>query len=192
MACSHCGNCCCGHGHESGHECSCGKKHVHLTVSEALQQRRPWVLASLAKACGITEFQAAADLPADMRVILPGADFEEVWEGISRWEKASVVFNHFGHLVQFKCKVGAGTSSRGYYHLSGESGFSGHIKKDDISHICYLSLPFMGREMHSIQFFNEEGRAVFSIFPGRDEREVIPSVLSSFMRMRRDAELKAA
>lgn len=191
MACSHCGNCCCGHRHDAGSECSCEKKQAP-SVREALQQRRPWILTSLAKVCGLSEFKAAEDLPEDMRVILPGSEFEEVWKGLCSWEKASVVFNHFGHLLQFKCRISEGMPSRGYYHIAGESGFTAHIKSDEISHICYLSMPFMGKEVHSIQFFNNEGKAVFSIFPGKNGKEVIPSVLESFMSMRRDAVLKAA
>ena len=50
--------------------------------------------------------------------------------------------------------------------------------------MAFLSLPFMGLESHSIQFFDAAGAVVFSIYVGRENRALIPSVKERFLALR--------
>ena len=50
--------------------------------------------------------------------------------------------------------------------------------------MAFLSLPFMGLESHSIQFFDAADAVVFSIYVGRENRALIPSVKERFLALR--------
>ena len=77
-----------------------------------------------------------------------------------------------------------GRQGHGYFNLSGGSGLGGHLKIDDLGHICFLSLPFMGLESHSVQFFNAAGTVLFSVYVGRENRQLIPAARESFFALR--------
>ena len=68
--------------------------------------------------------------------------------------------------------------------MAGGSGLGGHLKIDDLGHICFLSLPFMGLESHSVQFFNAAGMVLFSVYVGRENRQLIPAARESFFALR--------
>ena len=68
--------------------------------------------------------------------------------------------------------------------MAGGSGLGGHLKIDDLGHICFLSLPFMGLESHSVQFFNAAGTVLFSVYVGRENRQLIPAARESFFALR--------
>ena len=68
---------------------------------------------------------------------------------------------HLGTVIEIKGKIPEGRHGHGYFNLSGGSGLGGHLKIDDLGHICFLSLPFMGLESHSVQFFNAAGTVMF-------------------------------
>ena len=154
------------------------------TVEGLLRQPRPWMLDSLAAEFGITEKEAALLLPDGMCEFAPGAEFEDVWAGISRWEKATFIIRHLGHVIEIPGKIKPGKMGRGYYNIMGEDGLCGHIKADSITDIAYLSMPFMGRESHSIQFFGSDGSVMFSVYLGRRNHELIPSVKEDFLAMK--------
>ena len=81
-------------------------------------------------------------------------------------------------------KIPEGRHGHGYFNLSGGSGLGGHLKIDDLGHICFLSLPFMGLESHSVQFFNAAGTVLFSVYVGRENRQLIPAARESFFALR--------
>ena len=83
-----------------------------------------------------------------------------------------------------KGKIPEGRHGHGYFNLSGGSGLGGHLKIDDLGHICFLSLPFMGLESHSVQFFNAAGTVMFSVYVGRENRQLIPAARESFFALR--------
>ena len=155
-------------------------------VAAALEQKKPWMLASLAGECGATEKEVAMALPEGMCAFTGGENFTRVWESLGEWEKATFIMQHEGHVIEIACRIPAGKTGHGYYNIMGEGALGGHIKADAIADIAFLSLPFMGLESHSVQFFNGQGRVVFSIYAGRENHVIIPSVKEAFLKLRKD------
>ena len=157
-----------------------------LKISAALMQKKPWTLASLAEECEATEKEVALALPEGMCAFTGGENFTRVWEALGEWEKATFLVQHEGHVIEIKCRIPAGKPGNGYYNLVGEEALGGHIRADAIADIAFLSLPFMGLESLSVQFFSKEGRVAFSIYAGRENHALIPSVREAFLKMKEE------
>ncbi len=176
MACSHCGRCCC-HRHAEP-VCS---------VSDALRQKRPWVLSALAKACGISEMEAARGLPEDMRVFAPASAFETIWKGIAQWAHATFISHQGGFGMKVSGRISEGRLLNGIYHFSGPESLGGHVRLDSLGAVCFLTLPFMGKETCSVQFFDRDGKSMFSVHVGKVDGVLCPASRSGFFSMRSDA-----
>ena len=157
-----------------------------MSVMDALEQKKPWMLSSLAQKFGVSERDVAAVLPEDRCAFTSGAHFISVWEGLKAWERATFIMQLEGHVMEVKGRIPAGTPGRGYYNLAGQEALSGHIRADAVAEIAFLSMPFMGLESHSVQFFNNRGDVVFSVYAGRENHNILPSVRASFFRLRRE------
>lgn len=155
-------------------------------LCEALERKKPWMLGSLAREFNVTEKDAALALPEGMCAFAPGSSFEKVWEGLRAWEKAVFIMQHEGHVMEIACRIPAGTPGHGFYNLMPGEALGGHIRADAVSDIAFLSMPFMGLESHSVQFFNGNGHVVFSVYAGRENRRIIPSVREAFLKLRRE------
>ena len=155
-------------------------------LAAALEQKKPWMLASLAREFHVTEKDVAEQLPEGMCVFTPGENFIRVWEALGEWEKATFIVQHEGHVLEIRGRIPAGRSGHGYYNLMGGEALGGHIRADAVSAVAFLSMPFMGLESHSVQFFNAEGSVSFAVYAGRENHVVLPSVKEAFLRLRRD------
>lgn len=150
-------------------------------IQNALQEKKPVMLSGLAQEFGVTEKEVAEALPYEMCSLVGGERFDEVWESMAAWEKATFIVQHMGHVIEIKCTIPQGKHSRGYYNLMGDNPLGGHIKADTIKHIAFLSVPFMGLESHSIQFFGENGAVCFSVYVVRENKVLIPSAKQAFL-----------
>lgn len=157
------------------------KKELREKIQNALQEKKPVMLSGLAQEFGVTEKDIAEALPYEMCSLVSGERFDEVWESMTAWEKATFIVQHFGHVIEIKCTIPKGKHGHGYYNLMGDSALNGHIKADTVKHIAFLSVPFMGLESHSIQFFNENGAVCFSVYVGRENKVLIPSAKQAFL-----------
>ena len=155
-------------------------------VAAALEQKRPWMLSSLADEFGVTEKAVAELLPEGMCAFTGGENFIRVWEALGEWEAATFIMQHEGNVVEVRGRIPKGTSGHGYYNLSGHEALGGHLRADAVTDMAFLSMPFMGLESHSVQFFNAEGHVVFSVYAGRENHRIIPSVKVSFLHLRRE------
>lgn len=153
-------------------------------VQAALRQKKPVMLAGLAQEFHVTEKEIAEVLPYEMCSLVSGEHFDRIWESISAWEKATFIVQHCGHVIEIKCTVPLGTFGHGYYNLTGGSALGGHIKADAVKHIAFLSIPFMGLESHSVQFFDENGAVCFSVYVGRENKILLPSAKQAFLTMK--------
>ena len=154
-------------------------------IAAALQEKKPVMLSSLAHEFSVTEKDAAEALPENMAKIIGGEHFETVWEALTAWEKATFIVQHGGHVIEIKTRVAAGKFGRGYYNIMGKEAVGGHIKADAIAHIGFLSMPFMGLESHSVQFFDAGGHVAFSIYAGRGEdKNILPEIREHFLALK--------
>ena len=151
----------------------------------ALGQKKPWMLDSLAREFCVTERDVAMALPPEMCAFVAGVDFVRVWEALGEWEKATLIVRHEGHVLEISCRIPSGSPGHGFYNLRQGEALGGHIRADAISDAAFLSMPFMGLESHSVQFFDAEGHVVFSVYAGREDHRILPSVKEAFLRLRR-------
>ena len=165
---------------------SCCQKTETLgeSIATALREKKPVMLGILAVRFGVSELEVAEALPDDARAFAGKDAFDTVWQTLTSWENATFIMTHLGTVIEIKGKIPEGRHGHGYFNLSGGSGLGGHLKIDDLGHICFLSLPFMGLESHSVQFFNAAGTVMFSVYVGRENRQLIPAARESFFALR--------
>ena len=133
---------------------------------------------------GVSPEAIAAKIDEAARAFAGKDAFDTVWQALASWENATFIMAHLGSVIEIKGKIPEGRHGHGYFNLSGGSGLGGHLKIDDLGHICFLSLPFMGLESHSVQFFNAAGTVLFSVYVGRENRQLIPAARESFFALR--------
>jgi len=157
---------------------------LKAAIAERITEKKTLMLGILAREYGVSELEAARALPDTMRRFAPGEVFGLVWTELTTWEKGTFIMQHAGTVLEVKGAIPSGSHGHGYFNLKGETGIGGHLKVDDLDCICFLSMPFMGLESHSVQFFNTSGDVKFAIYAGREGHTLIPSVCESFSRLR--------
>lgn len=153
-------------------------------VAELLQEKKMVMLTRLAEICGVSEQCAAEALPEEMRAFAAGECFDALWEEVTRWENATFIMQHGGSVVEIKGRIPAGKHGGGYFNLEHGLPLGGHIASSKVARLCFLSLPFMGLESHSVQFFDVQGAVLFAVYVGREQRTLIPAARESFFRLR--------
>ena len=153
-------------------------------IEELLTAPYPVTLATAATALETTEEEAAKLLPEGMARFVTGdasERFDEVWERLALWEKATLFIVHDGHVFEIEGKLSKGKRAQGYYNILGkDAAIGGHLRYDGIGAIAFLTLPFMKRESLSVQFFNKEGRVAFAVYVGRENHRLVESVKAQF------------
>ena len=153
-------------------------------IEELMRASRPITIRSVAEALGTTDLEAARKLPAGVCRFVSGdasERFGEIWEALCAWEKATLFITHAGNVFEIEGRLSPGKIGWGYYNiLSRSAAIGGHLNYADIAAVAYLSMPFMGRESLSVQFFNRAGEAVFAVYAGRDAGQIIPGVKAAF------------
>ena len=91
-------------------------------IEELLTAPYPVTLATAAKALETTEEEAAKLLPEGMARFVTGdasERFDEVWERLALWEKATLFIVHDGHVFEIEGKLSKGKRAQGYYNILG-------------------------------------------------------------------------
>ena len=142
-------------------------------IEELMKAPFPVTLATVAKALNTTELASAQKMPDDAVAFVTGSIAE-------RFE-ATLFIVHAGHVFEIQTKLSTGKCARGYYNiLQKDAVAGGHIKYEDIAAAAFVTMPFMGRESHSVQFFSNDGSVAFSVYVGRENHQLIDSVVEAF------------
>lgn len=149
-----------------------------------MQEKKPFTISTFALMYGVSDLEVCQAMPENMRSITDGSNFEKVWKELAQWEKATVIILHLGSAFEISTKLNTGVFGHGYYNIMGESPLEGHIKADEIHSIVFSTMPFMGLESLSVLFFDKTGRLIFSVYAGRENRQIIESVKNSFYKMK--------
>jgi len=159
-------------------------------ITQYLQEKKPLMLSQIAKEHGVSEMQVAEALPKEMLSFTPKESpkesFETIWKELVTWEKCTFIVQSLGSTFEICGKLNKGSFGHGYFNLNGDEALHGHLNVDDISRMAFLSMPFMGLESHSVQFFNEAGAVKFSVYVGRENRVLIPQARDSFLTMQKE------
>ncbi len=140
----------------------------------------------LAKELGISEAEVTAALPEDMRARAKIEDFEAIWQAFGDWEKGTFILTGPGGIAEYSGKIPKGSFGHGMFNLMDKScALGGHLFASDLGSVWFVSKPFFGLDSLSVQFFNKEGKQMFAVYAGRDDkRALLPAVKASFEAMR--------
>ena len=155
-------------------------------IAELMASPYPVTIGSVAQALGTTELAAAQKMPTESVAFVTGnasERFDDVWAALSHWEKVTFFVIHAGHVFEIQGRLTAGKRAQGYYNiLSKDAVIGGHLKYGDIAAIAFVTMPFMKRESHSVQFFAKDGSVAFSVYCGRENHQLIESVVAAFQK----------
>lgn len=161
-----------------------GFEKLQQDLPNLLQEKKPFTISTFAEMYGVSELEVCYAMPENMRTITKGSHFEMVWKELTTWEKATVIILYKGSAFEISTKIDEGKNAHGYYNIMGEAALGGHIKADNIHSIAFLTMPFMGLESCSVLFFDKAGGLIFSVYAGRQNRQIIESVKASFYKMK--------
>ena len=154
-------------------------------LAERLATNADGILEQIAAEYGVSTLDVVRALPENHRTLVDGARFADVMAAIGDWGPILFIV-HTRHIV-LECEgvLPPGTFGRGYYNIHGDSPIGGHIRAEGCKSIAFVSRPFMGRESRSVQFFSEDGEAMFKIFVRRDEaRNLVAEQVARFDALR--------
>lgn len=157
-----------------------------------MQEKKPFTISTFAEMYGVSDLEVCYAMPENMCSIIDGSYFETVWKELAAWEKATVIILHKGSAFEISTKINEGVFGHGYYNIMGESPLEGHIKANEIHSIVFSTMPFMGLESLSVLFFDKTGGLIFSVYAGRQNRQIIESVKNSFYKMKDEYAHKKA
>lgn len=147
----------------------------------ALAAKPDGVVEAIARTHGVPTQTVLDMLPADHRIKIDGARFEDIWLAMTGWGEILFIVNTPDIVLECHGALVKGSSAQGYYNVHGDSPIGGHIKADNCRAIYIVDRPFHGRRSCSVQFYNGAGEAMFKVFVRRDEkRELIAEQLAQF------------
>ena len=144
------------------------------------------MLNTLADELDLPEAEVMRCLPEEMRTEANVEDFLEIWDAMTGWEKVTFIVRNAGAVVEVCGRLPKGSHGHGMFNLMDRSNpLGGHLFTDRLGSIWLVSKPFFKLESHSVQFFDLQGAAMFSVYLGRDEkRKILPQPLEGFMELR--------
>ena len=136
----------------------------------------------MAKRLSVSEWDVMCCLPQEMVCPLDGRHAQTVLERVAEWGPVTTIMEVAGSIFEVKASLPRGRMGHGYYNLFGEPGqLHGHLRLDAVCHIALQSKPHRGKEAHAMVFFDADGRCIFKIYLGRDERGALfPAQIADF------------
>jgi heme iron utilization protein len=151
-------------------------------IRAALAEKPNGILEFIAREQQVPLRAVLAELPAGEAVAMDGARFDDIWAEMSTWGDVLFLVHTKDVVAEITGSLPAGTHGHGYFNIHGDSPIGGHIKAENCKEIVLLDRTMAsGRRTCSVQFFNQDGDAMFKVFVGRDkERNLKPDQLAKF------------
>ena len=105
-------------------------------LAQRLAQSADGVLEQIAREYGVSTFEVARALPAELRSIVAGARFEEIMQALTTWGEVLFIVHTPDIVLECAGKVPPGSFARGYYNMHGDSPIGGHLKADTARMSC--------------------------------------------------------
>jgi hypothetical protein len=155
-------------------------------VSETIRGGGFMDTQALAMDMGISEMEFLRNLPPRMVAETSKDNFDDIMEEVTDWGRLTTIVRNGSVIMEISAPFPTGAYGHGYFNLhGGASPISGHIRASRMLGILFVSMPLMGMECHSIQFFDEDGAAMFKLYLGRNEkREILPDQLEKYRSLR--------
>lgn len=153
-------------------------------IEELMKAPYPVTVGSIAGKLGCSDLEAAQKMPTEIVSFVTGdiaERFSDIWAELASWEKVTFFVIHASNVFEIQTKLSTGKISQGYYNiLHKDAVIAGHLKYDSIGAVAFMRMPFMGRESLSVQFFAKDGSTAYSVYAGRENHQIIPSVKDGF------------
>jgi heme iron utilization protein len=151
----------------------------------ALDAEADGVLDDIARRHDVSLRAVFDRLPAGAAVPASGERFEPIWRDLTAWGPVTFIVHTEDGVFETKAALPPGESGRGYFNIHGDSPLGGHIRANRCAAIYFVDRPFFKRRSCSVQFINLDGRPMFKVFVGRDDkRELLTDQLARFERLR--------
>lgn len=145
------------------------------------------VIETLAAEHGLTPLAATRLLPESRCRWTEGTRFEAVMAELSRWGAVLFLVHTPSVILEVKGEIPPGEAGRGFFNLHGESPIGGHLRASRCTDIAFVRRPFMGLDSASVQFFDEDGAAMFKVYVRRNaDRSLDQEQLARFEAAARD------
>lgn len=156
------------------------------TVIKGIIEKDPSTMPTMiARKLKIPEAAVVTALPEEMRTFVSKDKFEEIWAEMTTWEKTTFIAQSSGAIVEVKGKLPKGKNGHGFFNLMEKGNpLGGHLMVDKLEYIAFLEKPFFGLESLSVQFFDKSGDIMFSVYAGREGKELIPEVKKGFFSLK--------
>ncbi|SDI99506.1 heme utilization cystosolic carrier protein HutX [Billgrantia gudaonensis] len=138
-------------------------------LRQQLAESQDGILEALAVQHSLSLLEVVSCLPRHCWQRVSGEHFVEVLGELADWGALTTIVHTPDVILEYGGPFPEGKLGHGFYNLQGGHALGGHLKPDRCAAIVFLRRPFMGLETASVQFFNEEGDAMFKVYLGRDE-----------------------
>ncbi|RXJ74527.1 heme utilization cystosolic carrier protein HutX [Veronia nyctiphanis] len=157
-------------------------------VADYLSKDADTPVSMMAESLGRSEGQVTLALPDDMVKTVDGNHAQYVLEALPEWGKVTTIVHSFGSIFEAKATFPKGKVAHGFYNLMGKDGeLHGHLRLENVQHVCFVSKPFRGMESHYIAFFTEGLECVFKIYLGRDKkRQLLEGQVEKFYALKKE------
>lgn len=145
-------------------------------------------LTMLSNVCKKSELEVIKALPGGMGTLFDGSHFDKVWKFLTEIDTVTFFIESSGNIFEMKTKVTAGRDGFGYFNLFGKGCLNGHIRKESVSAIAFLKIPFMQLESRQIAFLNADGKVMFSFYLPREGQQIEAKVETLFNSFIADKE----
>lgn len=153
-----------------------------------LHPAKPVVLA--AQELGVPERDVLRQVENGAVTEFGGEHFDEVMNAVSGWGAITLIVNNTAAIIEVTATIPHGNRSNGFFNLHEQGNpLGGHIRPEQIDSIFFVSRPFMGKESHSVQFFDHQGFGAYKMYLGRDEnRNILKKQLAQFIELKQRCE----
>lgn len=150
-------------------------------IYEAFDSKKCKGLLMLSQEFNETELNIVKHLKPCCARLLGSESFDKVWEFLTTFEKLTFFIEKSGCIFEPSVVVAQGKDSNGYFNLFTEGTLHGHLKKENITNIALLNIPFMNLKSYQVAFFDKDGNTIFSLYLGRFNHKHREEDINRFM-----------
>lgn len=160
-------------------------QNIRQKIHKIIAEEPSTMPMNLAKECGISEAAAVSALPEEMRFFVDAEHFDDIWQAMRAWEKITFISPAPCAIIEFKGKLPRGVHGHGFFNLmEKDHPLGGHLRINELGGICFLEKLFFGLKSMSVQFYDRQGAQMFSIYVGREKKQLIDSVKHAYLALR--------
>lgn len=149
-------------------------------IDEIISQGKCMGLSMLKNTLKVSELEICRALDKKDCTLFDGADFDKVWNFLCGFEKLTFFIEKEGNIFELGVRVAPGRDGMGYFNLFGSGSLNGHLKKDSVSKIALLKLPFMHLVSYQIAFIGKDGNSLYNFYLSRTEHKHNEQDLKAF------------